>query len=276
MASGRFWETIRVSNGLQFDEETSRKVEALYLTPDVVTQRGRVLRALELREGERVLDIGSGPGLLANEMAALVGPNGRACGIDISEDMLAMSRKRCADKPWTEFKKSDATNLPYPDGSFDAAVSTQVYEYVADIPQALAELYRVIRPGGRVVVLDTDYDSLVIYTESQARMERVLSAWNEHFVHAGLPRTLSRQLRDAGFTVRQRDVIPMFNPEYRENTFGRGALGIMATFVVGRKGVSQEEANAWLAEFAELDKEGKFFFSLNRYLFVADKIVTTG
>jgi len=276
MASGRFWETIRVSNGLQFDEETSRKVEALYLTPDVVTQRGRVLRALELREGERVLDIGSGPGLLANEMAALVGPNGRACGMDISEDMLAMSRKRCADKPWTEFKKSDATNLPYPDGSFDAAVSTQVYEYVADIPQALAELYRVIRPGGRVVVLDTDYDSLVIYTESQARMERVLSAWNEHFVHAGLPRTLSRQLRDAGFTVRQRDVIPMFNPEYRENTFGRGALGIMATFVVGRKGVSQEEANAWLAEFAELDKEGKFFFSLNRYLFVADKIATTG
>src|SRR6266446_2629477 len=107
MASGRFWETIRVSNGLQFDEETSRKVEALYLTPDVVTQRGRVLRALELREGERVLDIGSGPGLLANEMAALVGPNGRACGTSAKicwEDMLAMSRKRCADKPWTEFK----------------------------------------------------------------------------------------------------------------------------------------------------------------------------
>ena len=50
-----------MSNGLQFDEETSRKVEALYLTPDVVAQRGQVLRALELREGERVLDIGSGP-----------------------------------------------------------------------------------------------------------------------------------------------------------------------------------------------------------------------
>ena len=51
--------------------------------------------------------------------------------------------------------------------------------------------------GGRVVVLDTDYGSLVIHTENEARMERVLSAWNEHFVHAGLPRTLSRQLRDA-------------------------------------------------------------------------------
>jgi arsenite methyltransferase len=263
-----------MSNGLQFDEETSRKVEALYLTPDVVAQRSQVLRALELREGERVLDIGSGPGLLANEMAALVGHNGRVCGIDISEDMLTISRQRCADQPWTEFQKGDATKLPCTDDSFDAAVSTQVYEYVADIPTALAELYRVIRPGGRVVVLDTDYDSLVIHTENQARMERVLSAWNEHFVHAGLPRTLSRQLRDAGFTVRQRDVIPMFNPEYRENTFGRGALSIMATFAVGRRGVSREEAAAWLAEFAELDKEGKFFFSLNRYLFVADKSAT--
>ena len=61
----------------------------------------------------------------------------------------------------------------------------------------------------------------------------------------------------------------------REDTYGKGLLGIMATFAVGRKGVSQEEAEAWLAEFAELDKQGKFFFSLNRYLFVADKLATT-
>jgi ubiquinone/menaquinone biosynthesis C-methylase UbiE len=263
-----------MSSGLQFDEEISRKVESLYMTPDVVAQRRQVLRALALREGERVLDIGSGPGLLAYDMAASVGRNGRVCGIDISEDMLTMSRKRCADQPWTEFQKADATDLHYPDDSFDAAASTQVYEYVVDIPAALAELYRVARPGGRAVVVDTDYGSLVIHTEDEARMKRVLSAWNEHFVHAGLPRILSRQLRDAGFTIRQRDAIPMFNPQYREDTYG-GLLAIMATFAVGRKGVSREEADAWLAEFAELDKQGKFFFSLNRYLFVADKPATT-
>jgi hypothetical protein len=67
-----------MSNGLQFDEATSRKVEALYLTPDVVAQRCQVLKALELKQGERVFDIGSGPGLLAYDVAASVGPYGRA------------------------------------------------------------------------------------------------------------------------------------------------------------------------------------------------------
>src|SRR4029453_16322140 len=219
-----------MSGGLQFDEETSRKVEAVYQTPDVIAQRRQVLKALDLRAGEQVLDIGSGPGLLAYEMALSVGPDGRVCGIDTSEDMLAMSRKCCADKSWTEFKKADAVKLPYSDNSFDAAVSTQVYEYVADIPAAFTELYRVMRPGGRVLVMDTDYGSLVIHTKDQLRMEGVLSGWNEQFVDAGLPRTLSRQLPEAGFTIRQCDVIPMFNLEYRENTFAKRVLSINGVF----------------------------------------------
>jgi arsenite methyltransferase len=214
-----------MSGGLQFNEETSRKVEALYLTPDVVIQRVEVLKALELREGEQVLDIGSGPGLLTYDIAASVGRDGRVCGIDISEEMLTISRRRCANQPWAEFQRVDATNLPYPDHTFDAAVPTQVYEYIAEIPTALAELYRVARCGSRIVILDTDYHSLVIHTEDEARMERMLSAWNQHFVHAGLPRTLSGQLRDAGFTIQRRDVIPMFNPEYHENTYGSAAPG---------------------------------------------------
>ena len=102
-------------------------------------------------------------------------------------------------------------------------------------------------------------------------MNRVLSAWDEHFVHAGLPRILSGHLRDAGFVIRQRDVIPMFNPEYHDNTYAKRALNIIASFAVGRRGVSQDEADAWLAEFTDLGNEGKFFFSLNRYLFIADK-----
>ena len=258
-------------NGIEFNAEMSRKIEALYMTPEVMAQRGRVLHALQLVPGEHVLDIGTGPGLLAHDMAAAVGPEGRVCGIDASEAMVAMARKRCAGQPWAGFQTADATKLPCTDDSFDAAVSTQVYEYVSNIPAALAELHRVLRPGGRAVILDTDYASLVIHTEQSERMARVLAAWDEHFVHASLPRTLSQQLREAGFTLRERTAIPMFNPEFEDNTYGKGLLSMMAAFAVGRNGVSQSEADAWFAEFAALRDRGAFFFSLNRYLFVADK-----
>jgi arsenite methyltransferase len=255
----------------KFDEELSRKIEALYVTPDVVAQRRQVLQALKLVPGEQVLDIGSGPGLLAYDMAVAVGSEGRLCGVDVSPAMVAMSRKRCSGQPWAEFQTVDAIDLPYPENNFDAAVSTQVYEYVRDVPAALCQLHRILRPGGRAVILDTDYGSLVIHTEDSARMARVLSAWDQHFVHATLPRTLSPQLRDAGFSVRERIAIPMFNPEFEDNTYGKGMLKMMAAFAPGRNGVSQSEADAWFAEFATLGADGKFFFSLNRYLFLVDK-----
>jgi ubiquinone/menaquinone biosynthesis C-methylase UbiE len=256
---------------IEFDERTSRKVEAVYLTPDVVAQRRQVLKVLALAPGEHVLDIGSGPGLLAYDMASAVGPDGRVSGIDASPAMAGMSAKRCLSQAWAEFRTADAARLPYPDDSFDAAVSTQVYEYVPDVPAALGELFRVLRPGGRALILDTDYGSLVIHTEDPTRMARVLSAWDEHFVHPTLPRTLSRQLREAGFQLRERMAFPMFNPEFEDDTYAKGMLEMMATFAAGRNGISREEAAAWLAEFAGLGREGKFFFSLNRYLFVADK-----
>jgi arsenite methyltransferase len=256
---------------IRFDEDLSRKVERIYTTPDVLAQRRQVLQSLNLTRGEHVLDIGSGPGLLAYDMALAVGPQGRVCGIDLSAAMIAMSANRCAGQPWAQFQTDDATELPYPDNTFDAAVSTQVYEYVSDIPAALCELHRVLRPGGRALILDTDYGSLVIHTEDTERMARVLAEWDHHFVHPHLPRTLSRQLRDAGFVVRERAAFSMFNPEFADNTYAKGMLAMMASFAVGRKGISQSEADAWFAEFSTLNDQGLFFFSLNRYLFVADK-----
>ena len=134
-----------------FGGAAARKLEAAYLTPDVVEQRRATLQALALRPGERVLDVGSGPGLLSADMAEVVGLAGHVIGIDVSDAMLALGQRRCANIGETgrlSFIKADATALPFPDAAFDAAVSIQVYEYVADLPNALAELYRVLRPGG--------------------------------------------------------------------------------------------------------------------------------
>jgi len=263
-----------VSSGIQFDEATARSLEIMYRTPDVAGQRSRVLAALALRPGERVLDVGVGPGLLAHDMALTVGSTGRVAGIDASEAMTAMATRRCADLEGCDFRVADATKLPFEDGSFDAVVSTQVYEYVADLDLALAEVARVLRPGGRVFVLDTDWDSAIWHTRDRARMRRVLSAWEEHLHDPWLPRTLGRRLEDAGLDVHHLDVIPLVNPSLHRNCYSFGILAAIAAFVAGRRGVDADEAEAWAAELRELGASGEYFFSINRYLFGAIKTGT--
>jgi arsenite methyltransferase len=260
--------------GSVFDPDASRKLEATYQTPDVIAQRAATLQTLALQAGERVVDVGSGPGLLAAEMAAQVGPAGRVIGLDLSDSMLALSRQRCGDPATGEclsFLKADAARLPFGDSVFDVAVSTQVYEYVPDVPAALAEVYRVLRPGGRVVILDTDWDSIVWAAGDQARMQRLLEAWADRFADPHLPRSLSRQLQDAGFQVERRGVLVLFNPEYDPDTYSVANGQIMADFVVTQGRMEREEAEAWMRDLRRLGSQGRYFFSLNRYLFLATK-----
>jgi arsenite methyltransferase len=260
--------------GSVFDQDASRKLEATYQTPDVIAQRAATLQALALQAGERVVDVGSGPGLLAAEMAAQVGPAGRVVGLDLSDSMLALSRERRGDLATSKclrFLKADAARLPFADRMFDVAVSTQVYEYVPDVPAALVELYRVLRPGGRVVILDTDWDSLVWAAGDPARMQRLLAAWAGRFADPQLPRSLSWRLQDAGFHLERREVLVLFNPEYDPDTYSVANGQIMADFAVAQGRMPREEAEAWMRDLQRLGSQGRYFFSLNRYLFLATK-----
>jgi arsenite methyltransferase len=255
---------------LQFDDEAARRLEAMYTHPDVVQRRQRVRRALALRPSERVLDIGCGPGFLTGEAAAEVGPNGWACGIDISAAGLTAARHRASGQPyaaWIEFMEGDATALPFPDNAFDAAVATQVYEYVGDIPRALAELRRVLRPGGRAIIVDTDWDTLIWHGSDPARTARILSAWDEHLTDPNLPRSLRPALHRAGMTVERVETLNILNLEL--SGYSQGLAGLIANFVPGRRGVSQEETAAWLDDLRHQDEVGSSFFSLDQFIFLA-------
>jgi ubiquinone/menaquinone biosynthesis C-methylase UbiE len=260
-----------VAGGIDFNEATARMLERMYSAPEVALHRALVLHSMALRAGEVVLDVGPGPGFLAQNMALIVGPSGVVSGIDQSEPMVAMARHRCADQDWVDIQQGEATQLPYHDGIFDAAVATQVYEYVRDIDAALAELYRVLRPGGRAFVVDTDWSSIVWNNSDHPRMRRMLEAWDEHLADAHLPATLTPKLKRAGFQVVRRDVNPMFNPEYSPESYSAGILQGIQGFVRGRRGITAEEADAWAADLTSLGESGEYFFSVNRYLFQAVK-----
>lgn len=163
----------------------------------------------------------------------------------------------------------DACALAFADHSFDAATATQVYEYVADMPAALGAAYRVLRPGGRLLILDTDWDSIVWHSGDRERIQRVLAAWDEHLVDPYLPRRLTRLLEDAGFAVTERTAVPLLNASYHPNTYSAGPIGFIVAFVPGRQDLTESDATAWADDLIALD--GDYFFSLNRYLFVAVK-----
>jgi arsenite methyltransferase len=254
---------------IEFDEAAARTIEAVYQTPDVVEQRRAVSAALDLRPGERVLDVGCGPGLLAQAMAEAVEPGGLVHGIDPSPSMVEMTRRRTAAVAGArvEVGPGEATELPFPDEHFDAVVATQVYEYVAAMPRALTEARRVLVPGGRLLVLDTDWDSIVWRSSDDARMARVLVAWDEHLAHRDLPRYLPRLLADAGLRLETCAAVPILNIGEETPTYSSGLLEIVAEFVPGRAGVSAAQAAAWAADLRALGPD--YFFSLNRYVFVA-------
>lgn len=250
---------------LQFDDAGARHIERTYGTPDVVAQRAAVLDLLAAQPGERIVDIGSGTGYLLASIADAVGPSGAVHGVDPSAAMNTLAAARNADRPWVHVVEGHALDLPCADGSCDAAVSTQVYEYVTDVPAALAELRRVLRPGGRALVLDTDWDSVVWHTADRDRHARVMAAWEEHLVHPRLPRTLAGMVRRAEFTVTGQHVIPLFNTELHADTYSANTMDLIARFVVGRRGLTAADAEAWLTDLRARAAEGDYFFSMNRY-----------
>ena len=260
-----------MTTGFQFDPALAQRIEALYRTDDAAKRRQAVLNVLELKPGERALDIGTGPGFLALEMAPRVGPAGRIVGIDTSEPMLQLARNRCSGMSWVELQQGDATKLPIPDASFDVAVSVQVFEYVADVMKALSEMHRILRPGGRAAVVSTDWDSLVWHSTDKARMEKILAAFKEHCALTDLPRTLGPKLRQVGFELQDQRVILQFNPKFDANSYSYHAIEIIKSYVPGRKGTTDAEAQLWADGLRQLGARDEYFFCLNQFSFFATK-----
>lgn len=110
---------------------------------------------LNLQPGNTALDICTGTGDLIDHLLPLVGAQGSVCGLDFSENMLAVARQRHTNHPNVTLVQGDAMRLPYPDNSFEAAIISFGLRNVTDIPAALREMNRVIKPGGWMVNLDT-------------------------------------------------------------------------------------------------------------------------
>lgn len=256
---------------LQFDADAARRIEALYLIRDARRRRTLVRQVLAAAPGDRILDVGCGPGFYCLELLEDVGPSGSITGIDSSPAMLELARSRCAGRDNVELREGEATAVPVATETFDGVVCVQVLEYVADVRAALAELHRALRPGARAVVWDVDWATISIRSRDAHFTNRVLRAWDEHLADPSLPRTLSGHLLAAGFENITVEAHPFVAVGRDPESYGAALVPFIATFVAGRQGIGEEEAEAWAAEQRELMEQDAFYFASMQFCFTAMK-----
>jgi len=230
-----------------------------------------MLKRLAIKRGDHILDIGCGPGLLALDIANSISPVGAIIGVDPSAEMRALAKKRCRGVASINIVDGDAVKLPCDTSSLDIAIATQVYEYVAEIENALLEAYRVLKPGGRIAIIDTDWDSVVMHTFNRKRMHAVMEIHRDHFVHPDLPGKLPSLLVKTGFSLTYAGTIPIINMSLSPENFCGDVLRGLAKRAQKNNHLGPVIADAWLEELETLDKAGEFFFSVTRFFFIAAK-----
>jgi arsenite methyltransferase len=200
----------------------------------------------ELRPGEVVLDLGSGGGIDVLLSARRVGPAGKAYGLDMTDEMLALAREN-QDKAGVanvEFLKGEIENIPLPDGSVDVIISNCVINLSADKDRVLAEAFRVLRPGGRVAVSD-----VVVRGEVPAAIRRSVELWIGCVAGALQEQEYRAKLAKAGFEAIEVEPTRVYRVE--------DAAAFLAKAGIDATGVAAEVDGKFMSAFVRAVKPAR-------------------
>ncbi len=244
--------------------DAGRALGYLDLLADVIdVAKRQSMDLLQLAPGMSVVDIGCGVGRDATRLAECVGPNGRVVGIDLSPELIAEARARhaAAGLPLA-FEVGNAEALAFADASFDAARVDRVLQHLVDPAQAVREMVRVVRPGGRLAALEPDWETVAVAgCDLEVTRAVVRHKVDETVAHGTIGRDLRRLLSEAGCRA--------VTAEQGAATFDTLAL---ADRVMGlrrslagatAKGlVSSTRAEAWWRSLEAQDRAGTFYAAM--------------
>jgi SAM-dependent methyltransferase len=218
---------------------------------DEIEARAAYLILLGVAEGDRVLDVGCGSGVVTRAIARKIGARGRVIGLDPSASFLTVARE-IADQTDVaariEFREGSASAPPFADGSFDAAIAVTVLAHMHNGAAAVPELARVVRPGGRIGIFDFDAD-MTVFTHPDREMTRriVSSAADAVAVDGWIARRMPALLAAAG--IRDVQVRGFFPIDSDPNGFYVNLAERSSTAAATSGAVTADEAREWLETF---------------------------
>lgn len=211
---------------------------------------------LNIQPGQHVLDVGCGIGDQAFAMATLAGKTGSVTGTDISTAMITMAQHRHASAELPlHFVVAPAARQPFADASFDIIRTERVLMYLKNIEEVFAEYKRLLKPGGKLVVFDVDWDALVLLHPDKQLTRRIVEFISDSFPSGRIGAELFGHFKDAGFKhIQIRPHGYMHNFELTKRIIG----GIVTTGVAHNV-FTNNEINGWWTELERADTAGKFF-----------------
>lgn len=209
---------------------------------------------LALKPGMSVLDVGCGTGDDVRRLHALVTPSGRAVGVDLSREMVEEARARAGNLP-VEFLAADAQALPFGDCEFDALRAERTVQHVPNPALAIAEFHRVLKPGGRVMLIDQDWETFVVAGAQKQLTRTILNRFTDGFANGWAGRNACALLRRQGFER----VNVISQGGFMEFEFAYKMLLRQAAQNAAADGtVTAAEADAWLSDLQRSSERQEF------------------
>ncbi len=234
--------------------------------PDQSAAHAALVDALSPQPGERLLDFGCGTGVMARRLAPLVGESGAVVGVDISAAMLDFART-CGGSAQLSYQQSDGAVIPTPDDSFDGGAMARTLLHVEKPHEILAELRRVIRPSGRLAMLECDWGTLAVDHSDRALTRRILD-WRTDTIDGNnwMGRQLVARALAAGWQIDDISVLTTVGRD--ETTTHFGSLRRCGELALQNGVIEQSEHDAWVGELDSRLAAGLFFASINEYIVV--------
>jgi ubiquinone/menaquinone biosynthesis C-methylase UbiE len=231
--------------------------------PAVIAWKPVILDGLRLQPGAQVLDIGCGAGADAFDLADRVGPSGHVTGVDISASLITEAIRRAVGRnlPIT-FEVGDAQALRFSDHTFDAVRTERMLMHVPDPEQALSEMARVLRPGGRMAVHDFDWETQFCDSPYKEITRKIALSFCDGIKNGWIGRCLPRLFGEIGMT----DVSVSFHTGTPTYDFLQLLLGGHIARAVPKGVLSEHEANLWWTHLAQANARGTFFYGFTAFI----------